>query len=60
MNNVTMVVEKDKESGWFVGEIVELPGCYSQAADWATLEANMREAIQAWSEEHGGLELEDL
>ncbi len=58
MSNVTMIVEKDKESGWLVGEIVELPGCYTQAPDWPTLESNMREAIQAWSKEHGGLEPE--
>ena len=27
----TIVVEKDPESGWLVGEVVELPGCYTQA-----------------------------
>jgi len=25
----TIVVERDPESQWLVGEIVELPGCYS-------------------------------
>ena len=44
----TVVIEKDPESGWLVGEVVELPGCYSQAPDIATLEANMREAINAY------------
>jgi len=44
----TVVIEKDPESGWLVGEVVELPGCYSQAPDIATLEANMREAIKAY------------
>jgi predicted RNase H-like HicB family nuclease len=44
----TVVIEKDQESGWLVGEVVELPGCYSQAPDIATLEANMREAIKAY------------
>jgi predicted RNase H-like HicB family nuclease len=39
------VVERDPESGWLVGEVVELPGCYTQAPDLPTLEANMREAI---------------
>jgi predicted RNase H-like HicB family nuclease len=43
-----MVIEKDPESGWLVGEVVELPGCYSQAPDIAALEANMREAIKAY------------
>ena len=44
----TMVVERDPESGWLVGEVVELPGCYSQAADLPQLEANVREAIEAY------------
>jgi len=39
------VVERDPERKWLVGEVVELPGCHTQAADLATLEANMREAI---------------
>ena len=44
----TIVVERDPESGWLVGEVVELPGCYTQAADLPTLEANMREAMVAY------------
>ena len=44
----TIVVERDPESGWLVGEVVELPGCYTQAPDLPTLEANMREAIAAY------------
>ena len=44
----TIVVERDPESGWLVGEVVELPGCYSQAPDLPSLEANMREAISAY------------
>jgi predicted RNase H-like HicB family nuclease len=44
----TIVVERDPESQWLVGEVVELPGCYSQAPDLPTLEGNMREAIQAY------------
>ncbi|GAI42291.1 unnamed protein product, partial [marine sediment metagenome] len=27
----TVVVERDTESTWLVGEVVELPGCYTQA-----------------------------
>jgi predicted RNase H-like HicB family nuclease len=44
----TIVIERDPESGWLVGEVVELPGCYTQAPDFPTLEANMREAILAY------------
>ena len=44
----TVVVERDPESDWLVGEVVELPGCYTQAADLPTLETNIQEAIRAY------------
>ena len=44
----TVVIERDPESGWLVGEVVELPGCYTQAPDQPILEANIREAITAY------------
>jgi predicted RNase H-like HicB family nuclease len=44
----TVVIERDPETGWLVGEVVELPGCYTQAPDLPTLEKNIREAIEAY------------
>ena len=44
----TIVVERDPESGWLVGEVVELPGCYTQAPDLPTLETNVQEAIRVY------------
>ena len=44
----TVVLERDPETGWLVGEVVELPGCYAQAPDLTTLEVNIREAIAAY------------
>ena len=44
----TVVVERDPESRWLVGQVVELPGCYTQAPDLPTLEANIQEAIRAY------------
>jgi len=44
----TVLIERDPESGWLVGSVAELPGCYTQAPDLATLEVNMREAIQVY------------
>ncbi len=44
----TVVVERDPESGWLIGEVVELPGCYTQAPDMPALEVNMKEAITAY------------
>jgi len=47
-NSYTVVVERDPESGWLVGEVVELPGCYTQAPALPSLESNIREAISAY------------
>ncbi len=44
----TVVVERDPESGWYVGEVVELPGCYTQSPDLDSLETSIREAIEAY------------
>jgi predicted RNase H-like HicB family nuclease len=46
----TMVVERDPDSGWLVGEVVELPGCYTQAPDLPSLEAAITEAIGVYLE----------
>lgn len=43
-----MVIERDPETTWLVGEVVELPGCYTQAPDLLTLESNIREAISVY------------
>ena len=47
-NSYTVVVERDPESNWLVGEVVELPGCYTQAPDLPSLESNVREAISVY------------
>ncbi len=44
----TVIIERDPESGWLVGSVAELPGCYTQAPDMTSLEQNMREAIQVY------------
>ncbi len=46
----TLVVERDAETGRLVGDVVELPGCHTQAPDMPTLEANVREAIAVYLE----------
>ena len=43
-----VIIEKDPESGWLVGEVAELPGCYTQGATMADLENNIREAIAVY------------
>lgn len=53
----TVVIERDLETGWLVGEVVELPGCYAEAPDLEALKANLDEAIQAYL---AGADSEDL
>ncbi|MBI2663809.1 type II toxin-antitoxin system HicB family antitoxin [Candidatus Woesearchaeota archaeon] len=45
----TIIVEKD-EAGWLVSEVVELPGCHTQAKDMNQLIERTKEAIQAYLE----------
>lgn len=48
MAHFTIAIERDPESGWLVGQVTELPGCYTQAPDMVGLERNIREAIQVY------------
>tara|TARA_Y100000031_G_C7952536_1_gene262203 strand:- start:81 stop:290 length:210 start_codon:yes stop_codon:yes gene_type:complete len=45
----TLVIEKD-EAGFLVSEVVELPGCHTQAKTMDQLIDRTREAIQAYLE----------
>ncbi len=43
----TIIIEKD-EDGWFVSEVVELPGCHTQSKTMDELIERTREAIKAY------------
>ena len=45
----TVIIERDEE-GWLVSEVVELPGCHTQARTMDELLKRTREAIQAYLE----------
>jgi predicted RNase H-like HicB family nuclease len=47
-NPYTVVAERDPESKWLVGEVVEFPGCYTQAPGLPSLESSVREATTAY------------
>ena len=49
----TIIIEKD-EHGWLVSEVVELPGCHTQAKTMDQLLKRTKEAIEAY------LEIEDV
>lgn len=44
----TILVERDPETDWLVGEVKELPGCFTEAPDLPTLKANIWEAITGY------------
>ena len=48
----TVVIEKD-EAGWLVSEVVELPGCHTQAKTMNQLLERTKEAIQAYLGDSG-------
>ena len=43
----TVVVERDPDTGWLGGGVVELPGCYAQAPDMAALCKALKKEIAA-------------
>ena len=43
----TVIIERD-ESGWYVSEVVELPGCHTQAKTIDELIKRTKEAIMAY------------
>jgi len=43
----TVLIERDEE-GWFVSEVVELPGCHTQSKTMDELLERTREAIQVY------------
>jgi predicted RNase H-like HicB family nuclease len=44
----TVEIERDPDSGWLVGEVKGLPGCYTQAPDMGALQENILEAISVY------------
>ncbi len=57
MAKYTVLLEQDEE-GWFVSEVVELPGCHTQAKTLDELISRTKEAIQAYLENETDVRLE--
>ncbi len=45
----TLIIERDEE-GWLISEVVELPGCHTQAKSMDELLLRTKEAIRAYLE----------
>ncbi|MEW6063287.1 MAG: type II toxin-antitoxin system HicB family antitoxin [Nanoarchaeota archaeon] len=44
-----LIIEQDEE-GWYISEVVELPGCHTQAKSIDKLIERTKEAVQAYLE----------
>ena len=42
----TVIIQKDPESGWYVGRCAQIPGAVSQGETFAELMENMKDAIE--------------
>ena len=49
MTNFNIIIEQD-EDGWFVSEVIELPGCHTQAKSLDELIIRTKEAIELYLE----------
>ena len=47
MGKYTVVVEKGQD-GYFIGEVLELPGCHTQAKSLEQLDSRLKEAISLY------------
>lgn len=47
MTKYTIIIERDEE-GWLISEVVELPGCHTQAKTLDQLIERTKEAIQVY------------
>ncbi len=54
----TIIIERD-EAGWLVSEVVELPGCHTQAKTMDELLKRTKEAIQAYLETEEPVEISE-
>ena len=54
----TVVIEKDEE-GWYVSEVVGLPGCHTQAKTMDELLKRTKEAIQAYLQSEEDTEISE-
>ena len=57
MTKYNVLIEQDNE-GWFVSEVVELPGCHTQARTLDELISRTKEAIKAYLEDEAEIGLE--
>jgi len=58
MTKYTLIIEKDEDQ-WLVSEVVELPGCHTQAKTMDQLLERTKEAIRAYLDTNEKVEVSD-
>jgi predicted RNase H-like HicB family nuclease len=58
--NFTAQIEKDKETGLYVGVVPNLPGAYTQASTLDELQDNLKEVVELCLEELSTDELDNI
>ena len=58
--NFTAQIEKDKETGLYIGLVPNLPGAHTQASSLDELQGNLKEVIELCLEELSPEELDSL
>ena len=58
MAEFNIIIEKGKD-GYLISEVVELPGCHTQAKSMDELLKRTKEVISLCLKEHGDAEVED-
>ena len=53
LKSYTAIVERDRDTGYYVGHIPEFPGAHSQGESLNELRENLREAIEMLLEDNG-------
>jgi len=60
MHNLTAYIEKDSESGLYVGIIPGIPGAHSQGESLDELHKNLKEVVELCLEEMSEEEIEQI
>ena len=60
MHKLTAYIERDQETGYFIGIVPGIPGAHTQAETMDELRANLKEVLELCLEEMNAKEIEQI
>ncbi len=60
MHKMTAYIERDPETGFFIGTVPGIPGAHTQAESLDELRVNLQEVIELCMEEMNSQELKEI